>query len=87
MDAEKLLQAFTPEETQELAAALPAEIIQAEAVRRGIELSPALGGVALEATATDQEIIEETSEDPEFHITDQIQSAYDGYTTLVNSLN
>lgn len=51
MDAEKLLQAFTPHETNELVAALPAEVLQAELSRRGLEVAPAIGTVATEAAA------------------------------------
>ena len=48
MDAEKLLQAFTKDETQELVAVLPADVLIGEVTRRGLELPLATGVVAVE---------------------------------------
>lgn len=90
MDAEKLLQAFTPEETRELAAALPAEVIQSEALRRGIELPAAAGVVAVEGAMhaeSELNIESPTPETKESLIENQIGFAYEAYTNIVASLN
>ena len=59
MDTEKLLKAFTPEETQELVAALPANVLTDEVVRRGIEIPVAVGATATHGAEVSQETGEE----------------------------
>jgi len=84
MDAEKLLQAFTPEETLEIVAALPTNVIEAEAIRRGIELPTVAGVLAVEQTVE--------LETPETTLTkeslaEQLGIAHKGYSATIEALN
>lgn len=93
MDVEKLLQAFTPDETLELAAALPTDVIQAEALRRGIELSVATGIVAVEGSMAEAEAVIEPSASEVLtpvtkeSLAEQLPFAYKGYATFLEIIN
>ena len=93
MDVEKLLQAFTPDETLELAAALPTDVIQAEALRRGIELSVATGIVAVEGSMAEAEAVIEPSASEALtpvtkeSLAEQLPFAYKGYATFLEIIN
>lgn len=89
MDAEKLLQAFTPDETQELVAALPADVLTDEVVRRGLELPQVAGAVAVEG-ATQADEVAETLLDPS-DVKETIKGllgfAYSGAQATVEQVN
>ncbi len=55
MDAEKLLKGFSVEETHELAAALPEDVLLDEVVRRGIEVPAAVGATASQGAGLEVE--------------------------------